>query len=184
MDLSVRPELATRNPLLICPTPVYRIYQGGLLLERFRGVTSPKDGDFPEDWVGSVTDALNVGREGLGEGLSVVVLPDGSSVQLKELVVQYPKAILGEKHVSQWGVNTALLVKLLDAAVRLPVHCHPDRAFARKHMNSSFGKTECWIIKETRTINGVKPYLALGFHEGSPENSLLTGFRNRIRKQC
>ena len=42
----------------------------------------------------------------------------------------------------------ALLVKLLDAGERLPVHFHPGRAFAREQLGMRFGKTEAWIILE------------------------------------
>lgn len=59
-----------------------------------------------------------------------------------------------------------MLVKLLDSATRLAVHCHPDRAFARRYMTSPYGKTECWIIKQVRELDGVEPYLAMGFKEG------------------
>ena len=41
-------------------------------------------------------------------------------------------------------------MKLLDAAERLPVHAHPDRAFAREAFDSPFGKTEAWIVLDTR----------------------------------
>ena len=41
-------------------------------------------------------------------------------------------------------------MKLLDAAERLPVHAHPDRAFARRRLGSRFGKTEAWIVVATR----------------------------------
>jgi mannose-6-phosphate isomerase len=41
-------------------------------------------------------------------------------------------------------------VKLLDPAERLPVHAHPDRAFARGHLGSDYGKTEAWIVIATR----------------------------------
>ncbi|HEX2021688.1 MAG TPA: class I mannose-6-phosphate isomerase, partial [Candidatus Thermoplasmatota archaeon] len=33
---------------------------------------------------------------------------------------------------------------------RLPVHFHPDREFARHHLDSPFGKTEAWIVVGTR----------------------------------
>jgi mannose-6-phosphate isomerase len=39
-----------------------------------------------------------------------------------------------------------LLVKLLDAGERLPVHFHPGRPFARQEFGLAFGKTEAWII--------------------------------------
>ena len=52
--------------------------------------------------------------------------------------------------MARFGTSTGLLVKLLDAAERLPVHAHPDRAFAREAFDSPFGKTEAWIVLDTR----------------------------------
>ena len=38
------------------------------------------------------------------------------------------------------------MTKLLDAGERLPVHSHPDRAFAAAHLDCDHGKTEAWIV--------------------------------------
>jgi mannose-6-phosphate isomerase len=50
--------------------------------------------------------------------------------------------------VAKYGSDTGLLVKLLDAGQRLPVHVHPDRSFAAEHLSSPHGKTEAWIVVE------------------------------------
>jgi mannose-6-phosphate isomerase len=47
-------------------------------------------------------------------------------------------------------MTTGVLVKLLDAAERLPVHAHPGRRFAEAYFRSAFGKTEAWIVVATR----------------------------------
>ena len=39
-----------------------------------------------------------------------------------------------------------MLVKLLDAGERLPVHVHPDRAWAGRHLGCRYGKTEAWYV--------------------------------------
>jgi mannose-6-phosphate isomerase len=39
-----------------------------------------------------------------------------------------------------------LLTKLLDAGQRLPVHLHPDGAFAAEHLQRAHGKTEAWVV--------------------------------------
>jgi len=44
------------------------------------------------------------------------------------------------------GGDTGVLVKLLDAGQRLPVHVHPDREFARRHLDCPYGKTEAWLV--------------------------------------
>ena len=57
------------------------------------------------------------------------------------------------------GKKSGLLVKILDAGERLPVHCHPDRAFARAHLGSVFGKTEGWIIMQA--VRGARVWLGM-----------------------
>jgi mannose-6-phosphate isomerase len=114
---------------------VYRFYRGGALIDRLRGEPE-EDGDFPEDWVGSVTRASNPGRDEPEAGLSR--LADGRL--LKDVVDADPE---------HWG-TPQVLVKLLDPAMRLPVHAHPSRAFAREHLGSELGKTEAWIVVATR----------------------------------
>jgi mannose-6-phosphate isomerase len=129
----VRPERLT-------PTRVYRFYKGGALLERFRGEDG-EDTDFPEDWVGSVTVASNPGRDEPEAGLSR--LADGQL--LRDAIAEDPDGWTGRADGA-----TRVLVKLLDAAERLPVHAHPGRAFAREHFDSEAGKTEAWIVLDTR----------------------------------
>lgn len=50
---------------------------------------------------------------------------------------------------------------MLDAGERLPVHAHPDRAFARQRLGSVFGKTEGWIVMD----DGPGGDVWLGFRE-------------------
>jgi mannose-6-phosphate isomerase len=127
------------------PTRVYRFYRGGALLGRLRGEPE-EDGSFPEDWIGSVTPARNPGRTAPEQGLTR--LADGRL--LRDAVQSDPNAWLGPEHVERFGTSTALLVKLLDSAERLPVHAHPDREFAGLELGSPFGKTEAWIVLDTR----------------------------------
>jgi mannose-6-phosphate isomerase len=126
-------------------TRVYRFYRGGALLGRLRG-ESARDGFFPEDWIGSVTTARNPGRSDPKEGLTR--LADGRL--LRDAVRADPSGWLGGEHMERFGTSTALLLKLLDAAERLPVHAHPDREFASEKLDSPFGKTEAWIVLDTR----------------------------------
>jgi mannose-6-phosphate isomerase len=130
------------QPRRLTPTRVYRFYRGGLLIDRMRGEDGA-DTDFPEDWVGSVTQASNPGRDEPLAGLSQ--LDDGSL--LRDAIASDPDGWLGSDAARG---STGVLVKLLDAAERLPVHFHPDRTFARAHFGSEFGKTEAWIVLATR----------------------------------
>ena len=125
-------------------TRVRRFYRGGALLGRLHGETEG-DSFAPEEWIGSTTRARNPdGAE--EEGLAR--LADGRL--LRDAVEADPLAWLGEPHVHRFGSSTGLLLKLLDAAERLPVHAHPDRRFAQEHLDSQFGKTEAWIVLATR----------------------------------
>jgi len=133
------------RPVALQPTRVHRFYRGGALLGRLRGEPE-ENGFFPEDWLGSVTPARNPGRDDPEEGVSR--LADGRL--LRDAVEADPIGWLGEAHVDRFGTSTGLLAKLLDAAERLPVHAHPDRAFARDAFGSQFGKTEAWIVLDTR----------------------------------
>ncbi len=124
---------------------VRRFYRGGAGIGRLYG-RPEEDGNLPEDWLGSVTVAANPKSDNPYEGLSR--LEDGSL--LRDAIAGDPVGWLGAPHVARFGETTGLLVKVLDAAERLPVHAHPNGVFAASHLGSPFGKTEAWIILETR----------------------------------
>jgi len=149
-------EWLTRQPFLLAPNRVYRVWKGGALLDRLQGKPQSEDSHFPEEWVGSTTVSRLPDRDP-EEGLSRVALPDGSAVLLKSLVEAFPEAMLGAAHVARYGRQLAVLCKLLDSAVRLPIQCHPNRDFAWRHLRSEFGKT---VIKHNVKIIG---HAAFGF---------------------
>jgi mannose-6-phosphate isomerase len=127
--------------------PPDRFYRGGRKITDFRG--EPPAGDRePEDWVASTT-AL-AGEQSLG----VTVLPDGRS--LKAVIEEQPEGWLGRAHVELFGADARLLVKLLDAGQRLPVHAHPHASFAAVHLGRAHGKAEAWYI-----VEGGEIYLGL-----------------------
>jgi mannose-6-phosphate isomerase len=139
-----------KSPIVLLPNRVWRFYQGGMMIERLKGEPSPRDTHFPEEWVGSLVQATNPGEHfKVGEGLQLVTM-NGQTVQLKKVVEENPDGMLGKKHVATYGSNAALLVKLLDASIRLVLHAHPSKEFAKRHLNSCFGKTEAWFVIETR----------------------------------
>ena len=130
------------GPFLVQPNqPRDRFYRGGHRIREFRG-TAASGNHVPEDWVGSTTALFGETERGL------TVIGDDL---LTDLVAADPQGWLGPDHVERWGSSTALLVKLLDAGERLPIHCHPDRSFASTHLGSEFGKTEAWIAVEDVT---------------------------------
>ena len=141
------------KPIRLDANQPSRFYRGGSAIERFRGVSS-NDEYVPEDWIGSTTAVFGEEPRGL------TVLADGRL--LRDAVTAEPEAFLGSAHVSRFGADSALLVKLLDAGERLPVHVHPDRTFAHEHLGARYGKSEAWLIVEA---GGDRPLLYLGFRE-------------------
>ena len=157
---------ATRRPLRLPYHPLYRFYEGGSQTRAFRGLPNRPDDWWSEDWVGSCTVANNTGPDGQPQGLSTVDVPDAGAVTLSGLVEAEPAAMLGEPFAAHWGPITGLLVKLLSPAGQVPLHAHPNRAWARQHLDSPFGKTECWVLLATPG-NGREPaYAGVGFQEG------------------
>lgn len=139
-------------PEQVAPQYVQRFYRAGTHLSGFRSVAA---GDYdPEDWVGSTTEVAG-GTPGQG----LTVLADGR--RLADAVRDDPVGWLGADHVARYGADTGLLVKLLDAGERLPVHVHPDREFARRHLDCPHGKTEAWVVLEAPADGAVH----LGFAE-------------------
>jgi mannose-6-phosphate isomerase len=130
------------NAVKLAPNQLHRFYRGGAAIARFRGV--PFDDEYtPEDWIGSTTTIHGESERGLS------TLPDGRLV--RDAILADAEAFLGPVHAARYGPEPALLVKLLDAGERLPVHAHPDRAFAHRHLGVNHGKTEAWLIVETRS---------------------------------
>ena len=109
------------------PNRVYRAYYGGKRIDALCGKEVCEDSRFPEEWLASSVRAFNPGREDVVEGISIC--EDGTPFS----------EILGDKKLP-------ILVKLLDAAERLFIQCHPTIPFAKQHFGSEFGKTECWYI--------------------------------------
>jgi mannose-6-phosphate isomerase len=128
-------------------------YRGAGRIGAFRGV----DGlpARPEDWVGSVTPRFGLAPSGLS------TLPDG---RLLADAVEADRAYWLGPDRTEPGV----LVKLLDAGERLPVHVHPDRGFAASHLASAYGKTEAWVIVEARP----DAFVHVGFSRDVSEKEL------------
>lgn len=140
---------------------VWRSYPGGRILDQLAGLQSPKDSHFPEDWIGSTTRAINPDRESLCEGISTAVWSGGTS-SFPDLIKKDPEYFLGKDHLQRYGEHPMVLVKLLDAQIRLHFQCHPTAEFAQQFLRSPSGKAEAYHILSIR--DGIKePYVYLGF---------------------
>ncbi len=119
-------------------------YRGAGRIAAFR--RDPELPDRPEDWIASTTSRFGLAPSGL------TVLPDGRV--LAEAIGDDPSWWVGPGRT-----DTGILVKLLDAGQRLPLHVHPDRRFAHAHLASPYGKTEAWVIVSAEP----DAYVHLGF---------------------
>ena len=159
-------EAAIRRPLPLPYHPLYRFYEGGSLTRQFRGLPDRSDDWWSEDWVGSVTRAGNDDPDGRPQGFSQVEVPDLGQVTLASIVEAFPDAMVGQAFANRWGAITGVLVKLLSPAGQVPLHAHPSRDWAARHLGSSFGKTEAWILLDTPGDGEEPAYAGIGFHEG------------------
>jgi mannose-6-phosphate isomerase len=160
-----KPGNPALNILKLLNNRVVRSYNGGKLIEQWQGLANPADNDKPEEWLASVVEARNKNYIP-GEGLSTVVLADGTTAKLTDLIKADSEGFLGKGHVAKYGVHTAVLTKVLDAAVRLSIQVHPTKAYAREYFKSDYGKTEAWYIMGGREIDGEPPYVLAGFKPG------------------
>jgi mannose-6-phosphate isomerase len=130
--------------LLPANLPSGLIYRGGGQIASFRGLDGQAS-DAPQDWIASTVAAFGESSVGL------TMLEPGRS--LADEIAADPVGWLGAEHVARSGSDTKILVKLLDAGRRLPVHVHPDDEFARQVMGRPCGKTEAWFMLAPATVH-------------------------------
>ena len=134
-------------------------YRGGNRIGALRN--GPGGPMRPEEWIGSITTRFGEAEQGLSH------LSDGTL--LRDAIKADPDGWLGADHITNFGLSTEILVKLLDPDQRLPVHYHPNKAFAKTHLGLDHGKTEAWIILEAPVGSGV----GLGFVTKQNKEDLL-----------
>jgi len=124
------------TPVILPSNQFDHFYRGGNRIGVLRN--GPGGPMRPEEWIGATTTRFGEKEMGLSR------LPDGEF--LRDAIESAPEKWLGKNHLEAYGTSTEILVKLLDPDQRLPVHFHPNKAFARKHLALDHGKTEAWII--------------------------------------
>ena len=126
----------TPAPQLLPVNQFDHFYKGGDRIGALRH--GPGGPTRPEEWIGSMVTRWGESLQGLS------TLADGRL--LRDAVREDPQAWLGAAHVARYGASNEVLVKLLDLGQRLPVHYHPNRAFAKEHLGLAHGKTEAWYV--------------------------------------
>jgi mannose-6-phosphate isomerase len=150
---------------------VWRTYQGGKLLDVMAGKETPQDSSFPEDWIGSTVEARNVGREHITEGLAMVTDDEGASVPFRDVLKNDQAYYLGHDGSAVRTMDDIPLVKYLDSSTRLHFQAHPTREFAQERLGLPRGKTEAYVILETRE-DVSEPYIYAGFQRSPSREQL------------
>ena len=163
-------------PLKQLPNRVWRTYEGGALIDRWKKISPEVDGSMPEEWIMSTITARGNNRP-QDEGLSLIETEDGV-FSLKELINSNKELFLGKAHAEKFG-TTGVLIKMLDSLERLTVQVHPDKQYAQSVFNSEFGKTESWYILDTREINGEPSVVYMGFKENVTKEEWKNHFENQ-----
>jgi len=125
-------------PLVLAPNLIDHFYLGGDRIAALRGIqtTSARQ---PEEWLAATVSRADEEMIGLSRA--------ESGELLRDLVSDNPASWTGPEHAAARNDgDVGILVKLLDAGQRLPVHAHPDRSFARSHLDCPYGKTESWLV--------------------------------------
>jgi mannose-6-phosphate isomerase len=135
------------KPAALAPNLIDHFYRGGDRIARLRGIEQTSEFQ-PEEWLGATVSRADHGDVGLAR------TADGRL--LRDLVAADPAGWVGPDHAAAASsTDTGILVKLLDARQRLPVHVHPSRAFAATHLDCPYGKTEAWFILDAEPGSAV-----------------------------
>ena len=125
------------KPLQLAPNLIDHFYRGGAKIAALRGLAAAGERQ-PEEWIAATVSRFGEGDTGLARTV------DGEL--LRDLVAADPAGWLGTTAGRFSAGDSGMLLKLLDAGQRLPVHVHPDREFARSHLGCPYGKTEAWVV--------------------------------------
>ena len=115
--------------------------------------------------MGSCTEANNAGPDGHAQGMSSIDLPGFGTITLRRSPGPCPRRWSARALPNAWA-HSGVLVKLLSPAGPVPLHAHPTRDWARKHLGSPFGKTEAWILLDTPGDGREPAYAGIGFVPG------------------
>lgn len=163
-------------PLKQLSNRVWRTYEGGALIDRWKKASTEEDGSMPEEWIMSTITARGNNRPA-DEGLSIIETNEGT-FSLKDLIDSNKELYLGKVHAEKYG-TTGVLIKMLDSMERLTVQVHPDKEYAKTVFNSDFGKTESWYVLDNREINGEKSVIYMGFREHVTKEEWKQHFENQ-----
>jgi len=109
---------------------------GGRRLESFLGKKLPKNKSIGESW--ELVDH--------GEDISVVRNGKYRGDNLKNLIKNFEKDLIGQDIKLSKGEGFPLLFKYIDASKKLSIQVHPDDEYAYHNERYETGKTEAWYV--------------------------------------
>lgn len=121
---------ASREPLLLTGS-LHETIWGGQGLELV-GKRLPAGMRVGESWETAVESVVRVGAE--------------RGRTLGDLVDDWGEQLIGWRARAVYGPRFPLLTKFIDAHEWLSVQVHPDDAYAARHEQGKFGKTEMWLV--------------------------------------
>jgi len=118
-------------------------------------------GGIDERWFASTTPAENGPLTGPNEGLSMIVLPDGGMLPLRDAVAELKGDLVGERIWSQHG-RWPMYSKFFDNQAALPHHIHHRDEHAAAV--GQLGKPEAYFFPpQVNNHGGDFPYTFFGF---------------------
>ncbi|MGV3696620.1 type I phosphomannose isomerase catalytic subunit [Flavobacterium sp.] len=106
--------------------------------------------------------------------VSIVANGSFKGKPFKDLINEFPEAVLGSKVYAEFGKQFPLLFKYLDAREDLSIQLHPNDELAKKRHNS-FGKTEMWYVMQADE----NARLIVGFKKKSSPEEYLKHIHNK-----
>jgi len=137
------------QPIRLEPNTIEHFYNGGKLRAEFLGEPDPKDDFRSEEWIFSTNRAVTPGKDNLPKkGYSIIKGANGVNYHIDLLLDLYAKELLGEGHVKKFGNKLGVLLKIFNVGegAQIPIHWHPTPEFAKRYLDSNYGKNEAWII--------------------------------------
>ena len=117
--------------------PTYReMIWGGRGLEQHLNKDLPPERAIGESWEVSACEGME----------STVSEGPFCGWDLRRLVAEHGRELLGEAVCERYHGEFPLLIKFLDARDDLSVQVHPDDRYARDKGLGSFGKMEAWVV--------------------------------------
>lgn len=162
----------------LAPQIVSRFYADFNRLGQKQPNSDVSPGCQPERWIGSCTP---VAGQNPDQAVGLSTCPDLDNTTLKAILAdtQTGPRLLGEGRFTKHQGSFRVLIKLLDAAVPIPMHVHAADTYVQKNPETypgeKFGKDEAYHFLDSP--KGPCAYTHLGLHAGVDAKTLIAAMR-------